>query len=100
MHEHCRGCLPRVILNRVATHEQSDVESGSASTAVVGNERSDAADHLGALRTTRGLSLAIQADNGPELRGRVLDQWAYKHGVRLQFIEPGKPIKKEVAPVV
>jgi putative transposase len=35
----------------------------------------------------------IQADNGPELRGRVLDQWAYEHGVRLQFIEPGKPIQ-------
>jgi len=35
----------------------------------------------------------IQADNVPELRGRVLDQWAYDHGVRLQFIEPGKPIQ-------
>jgi len=35
----------------------------------------------------------IQADNGPELRGRVLDQGAYDHGVRLQFIEPGKPIQ-------
>jgi putative transposase len=45
------------------------------------------------LRTTRGLPLVIQADNGPELRGRMLDQWAYEHGVRLQFIEPGKPIQ-------
>jgi putative transposase len=45
------------------------------------------------LRTTRGLPLVMQADNGPELRGRVLDQWAYEHGVRLQFIEPGKPIQ-------
>jgi len=45
------------------------------------------------LRTTRGLQLVIQADSGPELRGRVLDQWAYEHGVRLQFIEPGKPIQ-------
>jgi putative transposase len=35
----------------------------------------------------------IQADNGPELRGRVLNQWAYKHGIRLQFIEPDKPIQ-------
>ena len=35
----------------------------------------------------------IQADNGAELRGRVRDQWAYEHGVRLQFIEPGKPIQ-------
>jgi putative transposase len=24
---------------------------------------------------------------------RCLDQWAYDHGVRLQFIEPGKPIQ-------
>jgi len=45
------------------------------------------------LRTTRGLPIVIQADNGPELRGRTLDQWAYEHGVRLQFIEPGKPIQ-------
>jgi putative transposase len=45
------------------------------------------------LRIMRGLPLAIQADNGPELRGRMLDQWAYEHGVRLQFIEPGKPVQ-------
>jgi putative transposase len=45
------------------------------------------------LRATRGLPLAIQADNGPELRGRTLDQWAYEHGVQLQFIEPGKPVQ-------
>ena len=45
------------------------------------------------LRITRGLPLAIQADNGPELRGRTLDQWAYEHGVRLQFIEPGRPVQ-------
>jgi Integrase core domain len=35
----------------------------------------------------------IQADNGPELRGQVLDQWAYDYGVHLQFIERGKPIQ-------
>lgn len=45
------------------------------------------------LRGERGLPLVIQADNGPELRGRVLDQWAYEHGVKLQFIAPGKPIQ-------
>jgi putative transposase len=45
------------------------------------------------LRSVRGLPTVIQADNGPELRGRVLDQWAYDHGVRLQFIDPGKPIQ-------
>ena len=45
------------------------------------------------LRGERGLPLVIQADNGPELRGRVLDQWAFDHGVKLQFIEPGNPIQ-------
>ena len=45
------------------------------------------------LRNRRGLPTVIQADNGRELRGRVLDQWAYDNGVRLQFIEPGKPIQ-------
>ncbi len=45
------------------------------------------------LRGERGLPHVIQADNGPELRGRVLDQWAYEHGVKLQFIAPGKPIQ-------
>ena len=30
-------------------------------------------------------------DNGPELTSRALDQWAYKRGVRLHFIDPGKP---------
>jgi len=33
----------------------------------------------------------IVMDNGPELTSRVLDQWAYDRGVRLHFIEPGKP---------
>jgi putative transposase len=45
------------------------------------------------LRDSRGLPTVIQADNGPELRGQALDQWAYDHGVQLQFIEPGKPIQ-------
>jgi len=35
----------------------------------------------------------IQCDNGPEFRGLKMDEWAYGRGVRLQFIEPGKPIQ-------
>jgi transposase InsO family protein len=30
---------------------------------------------------------------GPEFTGRVLDQWAFERGVKLQFIEPAKPIQ-------
>jgi len=33
----------------------------------------------------------VVIDNGPELTGQALDQWAYSQGVELVFIEPGKP---------
>ena len=33
----------------------------------------------------------IRVDNGPELTSQALDAWAYRRGVQLLFIEPGKP---------
>ena len=39
----------------------------------------------------RGLPEVIVVDNGPEFTSRALDEWAYHRGVRLHFIEPGKP---------
>ncbi len=41
----------------------------------------------------RGAPDEIVLDNGPELAGKALDQWAYERGVWLRFIEPGKPIQ-------
>lgn len=38
-----------------------------------------------------GLPAEIQTDNGPEFRSKALDLWAYRNGVKLVFIEPGKP---------
>jgi putative transposase len=35
----------------------------------------------------------IVVDHGPEFAGRLLDQWAYEHGIKLHFIEPGKPVQ-------
>jgi putative transposase len=32
-------------------------------------------------------------DNGPEFTGRDLGDWATRHGVKLAFIRPGKPIE-------
>lgn len=32
-------------------------------------------------------------DNGPELAGQVLDACAYQRGVKLRFVEPGKPVR-------
>lgn len=33
---------------------------------------------------------SITVDNGSELTRRVLDAWAYRHGIHLNFIRPGK----------
>lgn len=41
----------------------------------------------------RGLPEAITVDNGPEFAGKALDEWAYRHNVKLNFIRPGKPIE-------
>ena len=40
---------------------------------------------------TRGTPAVLITDNGPEFTGRALDAWAYTQGIRLHFIEPGKP---------
>ena len=48
---------------------------------------------LDRLAVDRGVPELITVDNGPEFAGRVLDAWAYAHGVRLHFIEPGKPVQ-------
>lgn len=41
----------------------------------------------------RGAPDEIVLDNGPELAGKAVDQWAYERGVWLRFIEPGKPVQ-------
>jgi putative transposase len=41
----------------------------------------------------RGLPEAIVLDNGPEFRGRALAAWSDERGVRLEFIQPGKPMQ-------
>jgi putative transposase len=46
---------------------------------------------LDRLAETRGLPQEIILDNGPEMIGKALDQWAWRNGVRLHFIELGKP---------
>lgn len=49
------------------------------------------------LAELRGLPEVITIDNGPEFAGKVLDEWAYRHGIKLNFIRPGKPIENAYA---
>ena len=43
------------------------------------------------LALTTGLPEIITVDNGPEFTGRALDERAHRHGVKLDYIRPGKP---------
>jgi len=36
---------------------------------------------------------SITVDNGSEFCSRALDAWAYQHGVRLDFLRPGRPVE-------
>jgi putative transposase len=49
------------------------------------------------IATERGLPEAIVLDNGPEFRGRALAAWSEERGVRLDFIQPGKPAQNAYA---
>ncbi len=52
---------------------------------------------LDRLEELRGLPEVIIVDNGPEFAGKALDEWAYRKGVKLSFIRPGKPIENAFA---
>jgi putative transposase len=49
------------------------------------------------LAQMRGLSGIITINNGTEFTGRALDEWAYRNGVKLNFIRPGKLIENAFA---
>ena len=48
---------------------------------------------LDAVAVKRGYPESITVDNGSEFCSRVMDAWAYRHGVKLDFIRPGKPVE-------
>jgi putative transposase len=45
------------------------------------------------LARERGLPKSLVVDHGPEFISRALDLWAYRRGVTLVFIRPGKPVE-------
>ena len=51
----------------------------------------DVVDSLNRICGQRGLPRTIKTDNGSEFISKVMDKWAYEHGVELDFSRPGKP---------
>ena len=50
-------------------------------------------DALEAVSARRPLPRSITVDHGTEFTSTVLDEWAYRRGVALDFIRPGKPVE-------
>jgi putative transposase len=63
-------------------------------TSIPGARVASVLDRLAELR---GLPEVITVDNGPEFAGKAMDEWAYRRGVKLNFIRPGKPIENAFA---
>jgi putative transposase len=75
------------ILTLVDTHSREclALEVGQSITGA------DVAGVLEGICTRRGAPKTICVDNGSEFKSKVMDQWSYSHGVRLDFSRPGKP---------
>jgi len=62
-----------------------DVETSCPAARVIGV--------LEQLAGQRGLPHSLIVDHGPEFISRALDLWAYRRGIELVFIRPGKPVE-------
>jgi putative transposase len=51
------------------------------------------ADALDRVIFEHGTPVSITVDHGTEFTSRALDEWAYRRGVKLDFIRPGKPVE-------
>jgi putative transposase len=45
------------------------------------------------LREERGLPAVIVTDNGSEFTSRAFDAWAYAREIKIDYIQPGKPVQ-------
>jgi len=61
-----------------------------AGRSLTGKEVVESLDRLALFR---GLPESITVDNGAEFCSRVVVAWAYARGVKLDFIQPGKPVE-------
>jgi putative transposase len=89
MHELATGTSRPVFQHPARECPAIEVDTSLGGTRVVGV--------LERLAEIRGLPNVITVDNGPEFAGKALDEWAYRKGIKLDFISSGKPIENAFA---
>ncbi len=71
------------------------VDDGTLEAVAVTAEHTIGGDHLTQILdqicSLRGRPALIRSDNGKEFTGKAMLNWAYRNGVALKLIEPGKP---------
>jgi len=71
------------------------VDDGTTESVATHPEHAIGGDHLvrilDRICLTRGYPKIIRTDNAKEFTGRAMLEWAYRCGVKLRLIEPGKP---------
>jgi putative transposase len=69
----------------IFTREALAIESGQSLRS------EDVVRVLNRLQQQRGNPKVLFCDNGAEFTGQMMDLWAYKNGVKIDFSRPGKP---------
>jgi putative transposase len=69
----------------IYTRESLAIESGQSLRG------EDVVRVLNRLKEQRGLPQMLFCDNGSEFTGQMMDLWAYRNGVKIDFSRPGKP---------
>lgn len=71
------------------------VDDATHEAVAINPEHSIGGNHLtrilDGICSQRGRPEVIRTDNGPEFVGKAMLNWAYRNGVSLKLIEPGKP---------
>jgi putative transposase len=71
------------------------IDDATHESVAIMAEHTIGGDHLtrilDGICSLRGKPAVIRTDNGPEFIGRAMLGWAYRQGVSLRLIEPGKP---------
>ena len=84
---HSRAQLALTVVN-IFTRESLAIEVGQSLKG------EDVVRTLNRLKQHRGAPRVLFCDNGPEFTGQLMDLWAYRHGVKIDFSRPGKPTDK------
>ena len=74
----------------VVDHFSRECPLLEAGISMTGKSVSQALERLS---LSHSMPKSITVDNGTEFFSQAMDSWAYRHGIHLEFIRPGRPVE-------